>query len=175
MVALALTPAAVLAVQSRPAPPPTSPIAFLSIQKLLTESTPAKTASQQLDALRKSKQDEVNAKKKALDETKLALANAGGIFSGSRRAELQTIEQRQETELKQATEEAQKAIIDLQRQLQTELRDDISRVIADIARERPVQYVLNADTSLVWARGATDLTPDVLERLDAMTAKAAAK
>jgi hypothetical protein len=35
--------------------------------------------------------------------------------------------------------------------------------------------VLNADTSLVWARGATDLTPDVLERLDAMTAKAAAK
>lgn len=166
---LALTPAAALVAQSRPAPAPqaTSPIAFISVQKILTESGAAKAAAQQLETLRKTKQDEVNAKKKALDDTKLAIANAGGVFSGSRRAELQKIEQRQEAELKQATEDAQKAFLELQRQVQTEIRNDLGKVINEIARERPVQYILNADTSLVWARGATDLTAEVLERLNA--------
>jgi Skp family chaperone for outer membrane proteins len=166
---LALTPAAALAVQSRPAASPqaTSPIAFISVQKILTESSAAKAAAQQLEALRKTKQDEVNAKKKALDDTKLALANAGGVFSGSRRAELQKTEQQQEAALKQATEDAQKAFVELQHQLQTEIRNDLGKVINDVARERPVQYILNADTSLVWARGATDLTSEVLERLNA--------
>jgi Skp family chaperone for outer membrane proteins len=172
---LALSPVALFAVQSRPAAPPTSPIAFVSVQKILTESAAARAANQQLDALRKAKQDEVNAKKKALDDTRLALANAGGLFSGSRRAELQKTGQRQEAELKQATEDAQKAFTDLQHRLQTEMRDDLLKVINDLARERPVQYILNADTSLVWARGATDLTGDVLERLNAMKGAATAK
>jgi Skp family chaperone for outer membrane proteins len=168
LAALVLTPAAVLAVQSRPAAAAqqTSPIAFISVQKILTESSAAKAAAQQLDTLRKTKQDEVNAKKKALDDTKLALANSGGVFSGSRRAELQKTEQQQEAALKQATEDAQKAFLELQHQLQTEIRNDLGKVINEVARERPVQYILNADTSLVWARNATDLTPEVLERLN---------
>lgn len=175
--ALTLTPAAAGAAQpqARPAPRAVSPIAFVSVQKILTESAAAKAANQQLEALRKAKQDDVNARKKALDDTRLAIANAGGLFSGSRRAELQKIEQRQEAELKQATEEAQKAFVDLQHQLQAEMRTDLEKVINELARELPVQYILNADTALVWARGMTDLTSEVLQRLDAMSAKPAAK
>ena len=175
---LAFTPATRLAAQARPAPasPASSavgPIAFISIQKLLTESAPAKEANQQLEVLRKAKQDDVNAKKKALDDTKLALANAGGVFSTSRRAELQKTEQRQEIELKTATEDAQKAFLELQRKLQGEIRTDIGRVLNDIMRERPsIQYVLNTETSIVWARNAgNDLTADVLERLNRLTRK----
>lgn len=168
----ALPPVAALAVQSRPAAPTrvVSPIAYISVQKVLTESAPAKAAASRLEETRKSRTDEVNAKKKALDDTRLALANAGGIFSGSRRAELQRIAQRQETELKQATEDAQKAMVDLQRQVQTELRAELGRVINEVAREQPIQFVLNADTSLVWARNATDLTGEVLGLLNATPA-----
>ncbi|MFN8065229.1 MAG: OmpH family outer membrane protein [Vicinamibacterales bacterium] len=165
---LALAPVGVLAVQqSRPAPArATSPIAFLSVQKVLNESAQAKAAGKQLDDLRKARTDDINARKKKLDETKFALANAGGVFSGSRRAELRASVQRQEAELKQASEDAQKAVLDLQHQLQGAIRDDLVRALNDVARERPLQYVLNADTSLVWARDATDLTSEILDRMN---------
>jgi outer membrane protein len=169
LVVLALPAAAASAGQARPVAPPRSgsSVAFVSVQKILTESAAAKAAGKQLDDLRKAKADEVNAKKKALDDTKLALVNAGGIFSSSKRAELKTQEQRQEAELKQVTEDAQKAFLDLQRQLQTEIRNDLVRVINEIAREKPIDLILNADTSLVWGRNITDLTGEVLERLNA--------
>ena len=174
LVGLALTPAVAFAVQTRQSAPPrpTSPIAFISMQRVLSESGAAKAASKQLDELRKTKADDVNAKKKALDETKLAIANAGGVFSSSKRAELKATEAKQEAALKQATEEAQKAFTDLQRELQTGIRNDLGRVINEVARERPVQYILNADTTLLWARDATDLTGEVLERLNASSATA---
>lgn len=174
LVGLALTPAVAFAVQTRQSAPPrpTSPIAFISMQRVLSESGAAKAAGKQLDELRKTKADDVTAKKKALDETKLAIANAGGVFSGSKRAELKATEAKQDAALKQATEEAQKAFVELQRELQTGLRSDLGRVINEVTRERPVQYILNADTTLLWARDAMDLTGEVLERLNASSATA---
>ena len=142
------------------------------MQKVLSESGAAKAAGKQLDELRKAKADDVNAKKKALDETKLGIANAGGVFSSSKRAELKATEAKQEAALKQATEEAQKAFVELQRELQTGIRSDLGRVINEVTRERPVQYILNADTTLIWARDATDLTGEVLERLNVSSATA---
>jgi Skp family chaperone for outer membrane proteins len=166
LIASLLVPSAAVAGQSRPATArPAGGVVYVSVQKILTESDAAKNAAKEIEQARKSKTDEVNARKKALDDTRLALANAGGYFSGARRAELQKIEQRQEAELKQATEEAQKSLVELQRQVQTQLR----------TRDRSFDVVLNADTSLVWARNITDITNDVLERLNAATAAAARK
>jgi outer membrane protein len=176
LIASLLVPSAAVAGQSRPATArPAGGVVYVSVQKILTESDAAKNAAKEIEQARKSKTDEVNARKKALDDTRLALANAGGYFSGARRAELQKIEQRQEAELKQATEEAQKSLVELQRQVQTQLRTELARVIEQLARDRSFDVVLNADTSLVWARNITDITNDVLERLNAATAAAARK
>ena len=138
LLAVALTPAGILALQARPTAQarPSGPIAFVGMQRVLTESAAAKAAAARLDELRKAKAQEIAGKKKALDETKLALANAGGIFSGTKRAELKSTEQRQEAELRQATEDAQKAFTDLQHEVQAALRKDLGRVITDVARER---------------------------------------
>jgi Skp family chaperone for outer membrane proteins len=176
LIASLLFPPAAYAGQSRPAAPRSSgAVAYISVQKILTESDAAKNATREIEQARKAKTDEVNAKKKALDETRLALANAGGYFAGARRAELQKIEQRQEAELKQATEEAQKSLVELQRQVQTQLRNELARVIDQLAKDRSFDVVLNADTSLVWARNITDITNEVLERLNAATVASAQK
>ncbi len=161
--------------QTRPAAPRAgSSVAYVSVQKLLNESNAAKAAAKQIEELRRARTEDVSARKKALDQTKLAIANSGGFFSRSRLVELRKVEQRQEAELRQATEEAQKAIVDLQRTLQEELRQELSRVLDQMARERPFEFVLNADTALVWARNGNDLTDEVLRRLNAATdAKAA--
>lgn len=169
-VGLAWPAAGAFAAQARPAAPRTTgSVAYVSVQKILNESNAAKAAAKQIDDLRRAKTEEVSVKRKALEQTKLAIANSGGFFSRSRLVELRKVEQRQEAELKQATEEAQKAIVDLQRTVQEDLRGQLGRVLDQLGRERPYEFVLNADTSLVWARNANDLTEEVLKRLNAAT------
>src|SRR5215470_13700497 len=85
---------------------PTLPIAYISVQRILTEADEAKAAAKELEALRAAKAQELNVKKRALDDTKLQIVNAGGIFSASKRQQLTELAKRQESELQQATQQA---------------------------------------------------------------------
>jgi Skp family chaperone for outer membrane proteins len=167
LLTLALAPAALFAVQSRPSAPPVGNIAVVSIQPQLGEAAAAKASGKQLADLQKAKNEEVAGKKKALDETRLALANAGGLFAASKRAELKTTGQRQEAELKQATENAQKSLADLQQKLQADLRTELKKVLDDLGKEQPIQLILNSDNVVVWTRTGTDITGEVLNRMNA--------
>jgi Skp family chaperone for outer membrane proteins len=155
---------------------PATPIAYLSVQKILNESTPAKAAAKQLEDLRQSKTQEIAAKQKALESTRLQLANAGGVFSGSTRTKLTAQEKAQETELQKLTQDSQNELQTLQRQLQTDLRRELLTIVAALAGPKGVPIVLNSDTAIVWAApGTIDLTAEVLERLNANAAAAAAQ
>ena len=54
----------------------------------------------------------------------------------------------------------------MQGRLQGELRTQIAPILADIAKQRGVDVVLNAD-GLAWAAPATDATNEVLQRMNA--------
>src|SRR6266542_2539182 len=123
-----------------------APIAYVSLQRLSTESIDAKAAAKRLEALRQTKAQDVNAKKQALDATRLQLANAGGVLQSGTRARLRAEENRQQTELQRATQQAQTEFQDLQRQLQGDLRRELSAVVGEIAKRRAIQIVLNADS-----------------------------
>jgi Skp family chaperone for outer membrane proteins len=142
-------------------------IAFVSIQRILNEFAGAKSAARQIEDLRKAKMEDVQAKQKALEATRLEIANAGGLFSGSRRTDLHEKEKRQQAELQQASQQAQNEVQKLQADLQAQLRKDVSAVLESLARARGVQLVLNTDTAVVWAATGVDLTGDVLKALDA--------
>jgi Skp family chaperone for outer membrane proteins len=152
--------------QARPA----FPIAYISVQRILTEAEEAKAAAKQLENLRAAKTQELNAKKRALDETKLQLANAGGVFSSARRQQLTDLAKRQESELQLATQQAQTEFQDLQKTVQDRLREELSTIVTDLARQRGVQYVLNQDVSIVLAPAGANWTPEVLQRLNSKTA-----
>jgi len=155
---------------------PTGPIAYISVQKILTESTQAKAAAKQLEELRQSKSKELAAKQKALESTRLQLANAGGIFSASTRTKLQTQERQQLSELQKLTQDSQNEVQTLQRQLQADLRQEFTAIMRDVVGPRGIQIVLNAENAIVWvAPGTIDLTAQVLERLNASAAAAAAQ
>ena len=161
-----------LLAQSRPVP--ASPIAYVSAQKILTESTQAKAAEKRLEGLRQTKAQQIAAKQKALDATRLQLANAGGIFSASTRTRLKAQESQQQSELQKLMQDSQNEVQTLQRQLQAELRQEFTAIMTEVAGPRGVQIVLNADTALVWAApGTVDLTAQVLERLNAAAAQKA--
>src|SRR5947208_404701 len=120
-----LAPATGLA-QSRSTP--ASSIAYVSAQRLLTESTQAKAAAKQLEDFSRAKAQEIAAKQKALEATRLQLANAGGIFSGSARTKLRAQESQQQSELQKVTQESQNELQNLQRQLQSDLRREFNGI-----------------------------------------------
>jgi Skp family chaperone for outer membrane proteins len=151
--------------QARSAPP----IAYISLQRILTESDDAKAAFKQLEAFRASSAQEVNMKKQTLEATRLQIANAGGIFSASKRLQLTDLAKRQELELQQATQKAQTDFADLQKKFQERLRADLSTVVTALAAERGVQYVLNQDAAVILAPKAGNWTDEVLQRLNKLT------
>jgi Skp family chaperone for outer membrane proteins len=165
------TPAVGQVVQSRS----TASIAYISVGKILSDSVDGKAATKRLEALRQAKAQEVGTQQKALEATRTELANAGGLFQATRRAQLRAQENRQQTELQQAAQRAQSDLQNLQRELQADLRKKLAVVLADLAKRRAIQIVLNEDSAVVWAPPGTDLTAEVLDRLNAATLQTTAK
>jgi len=161
------------------APSPTSaqarlPIAYVSVQRILVEAAGARAATAELDTLRNAKAQELNAKKKELDATRLQLANAGGYFSGTKRTQLQEKVRRLEADLQQATQQAQAEFQERQRKLQEALRSEVNVIVSELAAQRGFQYVLNQDAAVLLAPQGADLTTEVLMRLNGVQAKRAA-
>jgi Skp family chaperone for outer membrane proteins len=111
------------------------------------------------------------AKQKALEATHQQLVQLGGVFRASKRAEVQALEDSQRAELKQATERAQAEYQTLQRQAQSELNKHLGVIVGSFARDRRLRLVLNADTSVIWAAPGTDITGEVLAKLNAEAEK----
>ena len=147
----------------------TRPIGYVSMQRVLSDATEAKAAAERLKTTQQQKSGELRAKQQALAETKRQLGEPAGMFQGKR---LREQEERQRTELEQATAQAQVDIQTLQAQVQGELRTRLKSVLEDLAKRHSLEIVLNQDTSVLWAAPALDLTSAVIERLNA-TAPAA--
>ena len=147
------------------------PIAYVSMQRLLTESDDAKAIAKEIETLRDNRTRELNAKKQALEATKLEAANTGGIFTRSRHAELVEQVKREEGELQLAQQHAQAEMQALQRNAQERLRGELNTLLTKIAIERGVAYVLSQDTAIVLAPSGANLTDDVLNRMNAAYAQ----
>lgn len=161
-----MTPSSVLA-QNRPA----VPIGYVSVQRILNESDDAKAAAKEFEALRNAKTQEIATKRKALDDTRLQIANAGGYFSGSKRAQLIEVGKRQEAELQQATQQAQTDFQELQRKVQDRLKSELASIVGTLAAQRGILYVLNQDAALLLAPSGMNLTEEVLARMNAAAAQ----
>jgi Skp family chaperone for outer membrane proteins len=103
------------------------------------------------------------------------LANAGGILAGSRRVRLKAQESQQQKELQELSQQAQTDYVNAQRTLQADLRRELNAAVGEIAKRKAIRLVLNEDSAVVWASIGTDLTNEVLERLNAATQKRGAK
>jgi outer membrane protein len=156
-------------------PPPPSPIAYLSVQRIMNESIDAKAGAKRLEELRQTRAKEIGNKQKALEATRLELANAGGILAGSRRVRLSAQESQQQKELQELSQQSQNDYINAQRTLQADLRRELNATVGEIAKRKAIRLVLNEDSAVVWASIGTDLTNEVLERLNAAAQKRSAK
>jgi Skp family chaperone for outer membrane proteins len=145
---------------------PVLPIAYVSMQRIAAEAREAKVAAAKLETMRQEKAREVGAKQKAVEAAHLATVAAGGIFQRSHRIQLQADESRQRQELQHLAEQAQADLQSLQHQLQESLRAKVNTIVAQLAKQKGVQVVLNEDTAVVWASTGVDLTAEILVKLN---------
>jgi Skp family chaperone for outer membrane proteins len=130
---------------------PTTPIraVVVSLQRVATESVEGRAANQRLQALAQKMAADLLAKQK---------------------------EQPQPTQqdLQRLAQQSQADFQNTQRQAQVELRAKINSIVAEIAAQRGVDVVLNAE-GLVWSASRLDVTNEVLTKLDALSNATAGK
>jgi outer membrane protein len=163
---------------SAPAPrppvafPQDAKIAFVNLQRVATESAEGKLSVAKVNTLVQGKQNEGADRNKALQANQQKLEQSGSVLSESARAQLQKEIERQQTEIQRFQQDAQSEINDLQQQLQTDFINKITPVLEAVAVERKLQILFNAsDAGFAWVDPGLDLTDDVIQKLDAATAK----
>lgn len=112
----------------------------VSLQRIASESADGHAAAQRLQALLQKMTLDLAAKQKEL-------AQPTG------------------PEFQRLAQQSQLDYANAQRQAQAELRAKLAPIVADIAAQRGVDVVLNADT-VVWAATRLDVTNEVISKLD---------
>jgi len=140
-------------------------VVTVSLNRVATQSNAGKRANQQLDALRQERARDLQAKQKELEDVIRQVSKADALPAAERERLVQE-EGRRRTEFQQLTQQAQSDFQSAQMRLNTDLRAQLTPILADIAKRSGVDVVLNSDT-IAWAAPGTDTTNEVIQRLNA--------
>jgi Skp family chaperone for outer membrane proteins len=147
--------------------PAATPVGYVSTQKVLADSNEGKAAVARLQAVQQQKANELRPKQQALEATRRQLLET---TDQAARTQLSQTEQQQRTEFERLSAQATTDVQALQRQMQAELQLRVRGIIEEIAKSKNVQMVVNADTTVIWSDSRLDLTPALIERLNAPAA-----
>ena len=144
-----------------------SRMAYVSLQRIGSQSTSAQASAKKLEARRGELARAIGEKQKRLEGLRLQLAQSGGIFKSSKRQALVVEADRTRAELQKLRDDSQREIQGLQHQLQADFRKDLAAILVDLARQRGFDMVLNEDSAVVWSVPGSDLTEEAVKRLNA--------
>jgi Skp family chaperone for outer membrane proteins len=145
-------------------------LVFVSVQRVAAQSIIGQTSAKRLETARQEKSRALAEQTQKVDALRLQIAQNGGLLYRSRREALQKQEERERAALDKLKETVQSEIQTLQREIQTAFQNDLRAALAELAAQHDADVVLNADTSVVWAKGGHDLTDDTIKRVDAIEA-----
>ena len=144
--------------------------AFITPQRIFSESAEGKAAVGRVNALTQKKQTENQAKQKALADNQQKLQTSGSVMSEAARGQLEKEIERQNTDMQRFQQDAQAEIQELQNEFQKKLLP----VIQQLAQEKGLQILFSAaDAGVIWAEPGLDLTMEAVKKMDANTKPAA--
>jgi len=139
-------------------------VIIVSLQRIATQTNAGKRANQQLEALRQERARELQAKQKELEDVVRQLAKDS--LPQADRERLSQDESRRRAEFQQLTTQAQTEFQTVQARVNGEVRSQLTPILADIAKRAGVDAIFNSDT-IAWAAAGTDVTNEVVQRLNA--------
>jgi outer membrane protein len=160
-----------------PAPfPAGAKIAYVNLQQVANLSAEGKGLTAKVQALMQKKQNEAQAKSKALADAQAKLSQSSALMSDTARAALEKDIERMNVEGQRFQQDAQAEINELSQQLQNEFQQKLFPILDLVAKEKGIDLLLSAaDAGMVWAAPGLDLTMDAVKKLDEkMGAKPAA-
>jgi Skp family chaperone for outer membrane proteins len=144
--------------------PPDARIAFVSVQRISTESVPGKAAVSRVQTLQQQRATDVRNKQGSIAALQQQLDRA---TTSEERAKLSAQVATERTELERMVAQAQADIQNLQREVNNEIRPKVVAVLNELLKGTKIEVVTNSDTTLVWAATGLDLTNAVIARLNA--------
>jgi outer membrane protein len=146
-----------------PTIPADARVAYVSVQRISTESAAGKAATSRVTALQQQKASELRAKQQAVQETRRLIAQA---TAPEERTRLAAQEASQQADFERASAQAQIELQNLQREINVEMRPRVVKALDEILKGTHIEVVANVDSTLVWSAPGLDLTNAVIERLN---------
>jgi outer membrane protein len=152
------------------ATPPSQPLrmAFVDLQRVAAESSEGKAANAKVQALTKTKADELSAKQKQLESSQQKLQQGGTVLNDAARGQLQKEVERLTVEIDRAQQDAQAEVQELQQQQLAGFQDKLRPVVESLVKELGVGLLFSAgDAGAIFIDPSLDITAEVIKRFDA--------
>jgi outer membrane protein len=160
------------AAQTLPAPPANAPVgtvarvAYFSPQRAFAESPDGKAAETRLSTLQADKERAVAEKTKAIQAEEQALESGATVLSQAVLLQRGKQLEKLKIDVQRYIEDAQTELTSIQREIQTAFLAKLTPAVEQVAKERNLQFVLNADQgTIVWADPSFDITSEVIQRM----------
>jgi outer membrane protein len=152
---------------------PTAKIAIIDFQAALAGNTLGKKAQDQLAAEVTKKQADMEKTQKSLEDAQNKLRTQANALTDDAKANLTRDIDRMTTDLQRKNDDAQKELQEMQQNLLRPIAERLQKVLEAYASEMGYSAVLDAMT-VVWAAPASDITTEIIRRIDADVAANAA-
>ena len=152
-----------------------SKVGVVDFERAVVESVEGKKSSEKFNAQLQAKQTDIEKKKKELDDQQKKLQNGARTLSDPAKADIQRDIDRRTTELKRINEDAQKELQTMRDELLRPIAERATAILNAIAAEQSYTMVIdvsNPENNVVWFNPKSDITPDLIRRIDAQTPKA---
>jgi Skp family chaperone for outer membrane proteins len=145
--------------------PPTV-AAVIDYQRILREAAAARSIRDQIEARRKSYQEEISKEEQRLHEADKAFAEQRPVLSPEAFAEKRRDFEQEVAQVQRLVQERRRELDRLSAAALNEVKGALIEIVTSIAEERGFNLVLPSSEVLFFAR-ALDLTEEVLGKLDA--------
>ena len=155
-----------------------SKVAVVDFERAVVECAEGKKSSDRFNATMQAKQTEIEKRQKELDEQQKKLQNGARTLSDLAKADLQRDIDRRTTELKRLNEDAQKDLQVMRNELLRPIAERATAILNGMAAEQGFTLVIdisNPENNVIWANPKSDITAELIKRIDAETAKEPAK
>ena len=156
-------------------PPPSGSVGFIDSQRLATESAPGKEAYARLKKLADQKKEELDRVEKEARDLVQKLNDQGQSMPADKREALEKQADDKQKAWKRMQEDAQKDLQEAERKEMAALETRIGPVVKDYFREKHYTLVLDSRAGIIYADEATNVTDEVLKRINTTVALPQAK
>jgi len=143
-------------------------IAVIEVERILVQSTKGRAGLEQIEQLRKQKQQEGEALESEITELRQRLSDGGNALSEEKQAELRKQLEDKMIAARRFQDDANRDLTKLRDRTLAEIERGVMPVVQQVGQEGGYTIILNKfESGLVFADEAIDITDQVIERYNA--------